>query len=191
MYIKFNPPPPSHPHQTKAELHREAAKVLIDYIASIERATEFAERVNVDDVWVMLGKAQLRAMMVTDSIDSFIKANDASEYVAVITAADAASTHAELATYLVMCRKKVKEAHIDTSLIYAYCKSEQYAALEEFISAPNVGRIQDVAERCYAEEMLVMSDADVKLIPDYEPPIFELWYGAILSQHHTVFSGAI
>ena len=28
-----------------------------------------------------------------------------------------------------------------------------YAELEEFISAPNVGRIQDVAERCYSEAM--------------------------------------
>ena len=51
-----------------------------------------------------------------------------------------------------MCRKKVKESHIDTSLIFAYAKSEQYAALEEFISAPNVGRIQDVAEG-YGEAM--------------------------------------
>merc|ERR1719261_969876 len=59
----------------------------------------------------------------------------------------------ELATYLVMCRKKVKEAHVDTELIYAYAKSQQFAQLEEFISAPNVGRIQDVAERCYGEAM--------------------------------------
>merc|ERR1719230_892637 len=28
-----------------------------------------------------------------------------------------------------------------------------YAELEEFISAPNVGRIQEVAERCYSEQM--------------------------------------
>jgi len=54
-----------------------------------------------------------------------------------------------------MCRKKVKEAHIDTSLIFAYAKAEDYANLEEFISAPNVGRIQDVAERCYGEAMYV------------------------------------
>jgi len=47
----------------------------------------------------------------------------------------------------------VKEAHIDTSLIFAYAKSGKYPELEEFISAPNVGRIQDVAERCYAEGM--------------------------------------
>merc|ERR1719274_96203 len=101
----------------------------------------------------MLGKAQLQQQLVTDAISSFIKANDASEYVAVIGAADTAGAHAELATYLVMCRKKVKEAHIDTSLIFAYAKSEMYAELEEFISAPNVGRIQDVAERCYSEAM--------------------------------------
>merc|ERR1719440_1089675 len=91
--------------------------------------------------------------MVTEAIASFIKANDATEYTSVIAATDASGTFAELATYLVMCRKKVKEAHLDTSLIYAYAKSAMYADLEEFISAPNVGRIQDVAERCYAEQM--------------------------------------
>merc|ERR1719443_132094 len=52
-----------------------------------------------------------------------------------------------------MCRKKAKEAHIDTSLIYAYSKAEMYAELEEFISAPNVGRIQEVAERCFSEAL--------------------------------------
>merc|ERR1719174_3334808 len=101
----------------------------------------------------MLGKAQLTQGLVSDAIASFIKANDASEYVAVISAADQSGSHVELTTYLVMCRKKVKEAHVDTSLIYAYAKSTQFAPLEEFISAPNVGRIQDVAERCYAEAM--------------------------------------
>merc|ERR1719311_1033253 len=64
----------------KAELHREAAKVLIDYIADMERATEFAERVEQEEVWVMLGKAQLAQMMVKECIVSFIKATDASEY---------------------------------------------------------------------------------------------------------------
>merc|ERR1719248_393391 len=91
--------------------------------------------------------------MVPEAISSFIKANDASEYVAVINAADVSGSHSELATYLVMGRKKVKESHVDTSLIYAYAKSTQFAQLEEFISAPNVGRIQDVAERCYSEAM--------------------------------------
>jgi hypothetical protein len=57
----------------------------------------------------MLGKAQLGQQMVPEAITSFIKANDASEYVSVISATDMAGCHAELATYLVMCRKKVKE----------------------------------------------------------------------------------
>merc|ERR1719174_1782743 len=101
----------------------------------------------------MLGKAQLTQGLVSDAMTSFIKANDATEFMAVIAAAESQGAHAGLVAYLQMCRKKVKEAHIDTSLIYAYCKTSDYAKLEEFISAPNVGRIQDVAERCYAEAM--------------------------------------
>jgi len=135
----------------KAELHSEAAKVIIDYIQSIERAKEFADRVDTEEVWVMLGKAQLAQSMVTEAIGSFIKAGFEKDYVAVIAAAEAAEQPKALVEYLTMCRKKLKEAHIDTSLIYAYSKAGMYAELEDFISAPNVGRIQDVAERCYAE----------------------------------------
>jgi len=137
----------------KAELHREAAKVLIDYIQSLDRATEFAERVDEAEVWVMLGKAKLASGDVKDAIAALIRAEHSENYSEVIAASDAAGTHSDLVSYLVMCRKKIKEAHLDTSLIYAYAKSGQHAELEEFISAPNVGRIQDVAERCYAEAM--------------------------------------
>merc|ERR1719174_3033932 len=101
----------------------------------------------------MLGKAQLTQGLVSDAMTSFIKANDATEFMAVIAAAESQGANAELVLYLQMCRKKVKESHIDTSLIFSYAKSEQFASLEEFISAPNVGRIQDVAERCYGEAM--------------------------------------
>jgi len=101
----------------------------------------------------MLGKAQLAELMVKECIVSFIKATDATEYTSVINATDQVGCYPELVEYLTMCRKKVKEAHIDTSLIFAYAKSEMYAELEEFISAPNVGRIQDVAERCFSETM--------------------------------------
>jgi len=137
----------------KAELHVEAAKVLIDYIQSIERATELADRVNQEEVWVMLGKAQLNQSLICDAIESYIKANYEKEFVAVIAAAEQAGEAKALVSYLQMCRKKTKESHIDTSLIYAYAKAEMYPELEEFISAPNVGRIQEVAERCYAEQM--------------------------------------
>eukprot|EP00964_Phaeocystis_antarctica_P047076 scaffold27216_cov65-Phaeocystis_antarctica.AAC.4 len=77
----------------------------------------------------------------------FIRANDATEYVAVIAAADQAAANVELVEYLQMCCKKAKESHIDTSLIFSHAKSEQFGLPEEFISAPNVDRILDVAER--------------------------------------------
>ena len=85
-------------------------------------------------------------------MQSFIRANDATEYVAVIAAADQAAANVELVD-LQMCCKKAKESHIDTSLIFSHAKSEQFGLLEEFISAPNVDRIQDVAERCDGEAM--------------------------------------
>mmetsp|Transcript_18442 Transcript_18442/g.51982 ORF Transcript_18442/g.51982 Transcript_18442/m.51982 type:complete len:1203 (-) Transcript_18442:1971-5579(-) len=75
----------------KAELHREAAKVLIDYIADIERATEFAEKVDEPEVWSMLGKAQMNPTGIVASIAAFIKAADTTEYVSVIATAEQAS----------------------------------------------------------------------------------------------------
>jgi len=137
----------------KAELHREAAKVLIEYIQSMERATEFADKVDDEMVWVMLGKAQLAQSNVPASIAAFIKAEHENEFVSVIAAAEAAGEFKLLVEFLTMCRKKTKEAHIDTSIIYAYAKAEMFPELEEFISAPNVGRIQEVAERCFAESL--------------------------------------
>jgi clathrin heavy chain len=129
--------------------------VLLDYIADLERATEFAEKVDDPEVWSLLGKAQLTPEGVVSAIAAYIKAQDTTEYAAVIATAEAADEPAALVEYLTMCRKKVKEAHVDTSLIYAYAKAGMHSELEEFISAPNVGRIQDVAERCYAENMYV------------------------------------
>ncbi len=43
----------------------------------IDRASEYAQRVNDKEVWTLLGKAQLDANMIKDAIDSYIKANDA------------------------------------------------------------------------------------------------------------------
>ena len=83
---------------------------------------------------------------VKEAMQSFIRANDATEYIAVIAAADQAAANVELVD-LQMCCKKAKESHIDTSLNFSHAKSEQFGLLEEFISAPNVDRIQDVAER--------------------------------------------
>eukprot|EP00964_Phaeocystis_antarctica_P069178 scaffold41978_cov84-Phaeocystis_antarctica.AAC.2 len=39
-------------------LHHDATEVLVDYVSSIETATESAERIDEDEVCVMLGKLQ-------------------------------------------------------------------------------------------------------------------------------------
>jgi clathrin heavy chain len=50
-----------------------------------------------------------------------------------------------------MARAHVKEAQLDTTLIYAYAKSGKLGDLEEFIAKPNVARVDDVGERCFDE----------------------------------------
>ena len=130
-----------------------AVEVLLENIEAIDRAYEFADRCNESAVWSKLAKAQLDAQMVKEAISSYIKADDPSTFHEVITASKAVDTYAELVTYLQMARKKVKEAHLDTELIYSLAKCSKLADLEEFIAAPNVAQIQGIGERCFEEEM--------------------------------------
>ena len=61
----------------------------------------------------------------------------------MITCAERDEKFAELIKYLIMARKKgVKDAQIDSTLILAYAKTNRLSELEEFISGPNVAKIQ-------------------------------------------------
>lgn len=53
---------------SKFKLHGNAIDVLIKYIANIDRASEFAERIGEKEVFSKLAKAQLSAGMVKESI---------------------------------------------------------------------------------------------------------------------------
>ena len=65
----------------------------------------------------------------------------------MISCAERDEKFAELIKYLIMARKKgVKDAQIDSTLILAYAKTNRLSELEEFISGPNVAKIQ--ARRC-------------------------------------------
>jgi predicted DNA-binding protein len=72
---------------------------------SFRRAKEFAERVNVKAVWSKLAKAQLESQLVSEAINSYIKAKDPTDYHLVINAAEAADNYEELVPYLKMARK--------------------------------------------------------------------------------------
>eukprot|EP00053_Salpingoeca_punica_P012105 m.107985 g.107985 ORF g.107985 m.107985 type:complete len:1673 (-) comp15857_c0_seq1:337-5355(-) len=137
----------------KFEVNAEAIKVLIEHIKNLDRAYEFAERVSDEAVWSLLAHAQLRANLVKDAIDSFVKANDPSQYPAVVAAATKSGNFEELVRYLQMARKKSRDTAIETELIFAFAKTNRLADLEEFISSPNVANIQQAGDRCYDEKM--------------------------------------
>lgn len=60
----------------------------------------------------------------------------------MLTSTAQTDQYADLARYLQMCRKKVKEPIIDSELVYAYAKTNKLAELEEFINGSNVAQIQ-------------------------------------------------
>lgn len=133
----------------KFEHHVSAIQVLIDHLDSIERAREFAERVNLPEVYSKLGKAQLDRELVKEAIESFIKANDPEFYHEVISASQRTNNFEDLVKYLQMCRKKLKEPTIESELIYAFAMTNRLADLEEFIISPNCADIQAVGDKCF------------------------------------------
>lgn len=66
------------------DLNVQAVNVLLDNIRSIDCAVQFAARAKQNEVWSQVGKAQLREGLVGDAIESFIKADDATQFNEVI-----------------------------------------------------------------------------------------------------------
>lgn len=85
----------------------EAIQVLLDNMEDINRATEFAEYQDDPEVWSLLGKAQLDLNMVKEAIVSYLKADDASNFQDVLTAAKSAEFFGELIDYIKMARLKI------------------------------------------------------------------------------------
>ncbi|CAH8354698.1 unnamed protein product [Eruca vesicaria subsp. sativa] len=137
----------------KFNLNVQAVNVLLDNVKSIERAVEFAFRVEEDSVWGEVAKAQLREGLVSDAIESFIRAEDATHFLEVIRAAEDANVYDDLVKYLLMVRQKVKEPKVDSELIYAYAKIDRLGEIEEFILMPNVANLPNVGDRLYDEAL--------------------------------------
>lgn len=102
-------------------------------------------------VWSKLGKAQLEEKLPADAIESYINAEDPSEYVIVCSEANEAEIYTELIPYLEMARKSLQENVIDTELIYAMAKTNKLTDLEKFVNGPNVANIQGIGDRCFDE----------------------------------------
>jgi len=126
-----------------------AVNVLIENLKDLERGLEFAKTVDDHEVWSCLARAQLFANRIGDAVDSFIKADDAQSFEVVINMGQQNETWPELIKFLTMARKKVKDQRIDTCMAWSFCKINQLANLEEFITAPNIAQILVVGERAY------------------------------------------
>jgi clathrin heavy chain len=125
----------------KTKAHGEAINVLIEHIVSIDRAATFAEQVDTPEVWSRLGKAQLDGLRVKDSIDSYIRANDPSNYAEVIEIASRAGKYEDLIRYLQMARKTVREPQVDGYLLLSYAKTDRLHDLEDFLASLNVADV--------------------------------------------------
>lgn len=150
IYVKFGKKSTG---EEQVSHHVAAVEVLVDKIRDLERAKEFAERVNHSQVWSKLAKAQLSNNLITESINSYIKAKDATDYLMVIDVAESQNNYEDLVPYLKMARKQIKESVIDTQLIYALARTNKLAEMEEVISVPNVAKIGQIGERCYDEKL--------------------------------------
>ncbi|TRY70577.1 hypothetical protein TCAL_08726 [Tigriopus californicus] len=137
----------------KFEVNTSAVQVLIENVNNLDRAYEFAERCNEPAVWTQLGKAQLKENMVKEAIDSFIKANDPSDYMDVVETAHKTENWEDLVRYLQMARKKARDTYVESELIYAYAKTSRFADLEEFISSPNHADVSKIGDRCFDSGM--------------------------------------
>ncbi|KAI8149640.1 hypothetical protein BJV82DRAFT_662929 [Fennellomyces sp. T-0311] len=138
----------------KYKVNGDAVMVLIDKIGDLDRAYEFAERCDQSDVWSKLGKAQLDNMRIKDSIDSYIRANDTSNYMEVTRHAEMDNKYDDLVRYLQLARKNSREPYIETELLYAYAKTDRLSDMEDFIASPNIAQVQQVGDRCFQAHML-------------------------------------
>ncbi|KAJ5446271.1 Clathrin heavy chain [Penicillium cf. griseofulvum] len=128
-----------------------AVNVLVENIVSIDRAQEFAERVELPEVWSKVAKAQLDGLRVTDSIESYIRAEDPSNYHEVIETATHAGKDEDLVKFLRMARKTLREPAIDTALAFCFARLDQLAELEDFLRTTNVADIEASGDKAYAE----------------------------------------
>jgi clathrin heavy chain len=131
----------------------EAINVLIFYLDSMQRAAEFAEKVNQPQVWSIIGRSYLDQYQVNEAIDAFMKADDSNHYLEVINAAQSEEKWELLHTFLEMARKTRKDAHIDSELIFGLAKMNKLVDIETFIGQANSADHLRIGEKCFSAKL--------------------------------------
>ncbi|TKA68465.1 hypothetical protein B0A55_09931 [Friedmanniomyces simplex] len=135
----------------KAGQHAEATNVLVDHVVSIDRAQEYADQVDLSPVWSKVAKAQLDGLRVTDSVESYIRAQDPSNFQEVIEIATHAGKDEDLIKFLRMARKTLREPAVDTGLAFCLARMNQLPELEDFLRGTNVANIEESGDKAYEE----------------------------------------
>jgi clathrin heavy chain len=84
-------------------------------------------------------------------VESYLKADDCTNYLEVIQVASRAEKCEDLITYLKAARKTIREPVIESELIVCLAKTNKLNELEDFIATPNIAQIQEIGDRCFAE----------------------------------------
>lgn len=74
-------------------------------------------------MWTELGHAQLDSGNVADAIASYLKSGDSSRATDVIARAQTAGANADLVKYLLMVRKKQKDAKVRPPVLGPGCRA--------------------------------------------------------------------
>ncbi|KAG1853052.1 armadillo-type protein [Suillus subluteus] len=138
----------------KYDQHAMAINVLVEHITPIDHGLDYSNKANKpDSVWSRLANAQLDGLRIKDAVDSYIKAEDPSNFAEVIEIWSHTGKHDDLVRFLQMAPKALREPKIDTELAYAYAKTDRLHDMEAFLTMSDIADILEVGEKCFEDEL--------------------------------------
>ncbi|PRT52721.1 Clathrin heavy chain [Wickerhamiella sorbophila] len=136
----------------KADRNVDGMRVLTEHIMSLDRASDYAEKYETPELYSALAKAQLAGLRVSDSLSSYIKAQDPSNFAEVIEIAERAGKDDELVDYLKMARRSLREPLVDGQLMVCYATLGRTSELNELVDGPNVADVEAVGDKLVERE---------------------------------------
>lgn len=151
----------------KFGLKAQAVRVLLDHMEDLDRAHEFATKIDEPPVWSELGNAYLDAGQLGEAVAAYIRASDTNKWAEVIARAAQTGDYADLPKYLLMVRKKIKDPAVDTELVYSYARNADLGALEEFLAGSHLANLQTAGDRAFDEGLYEAARVVYTKIPNW------------------------
>lgn len=137
------------------QMFKDAVTVLLRDMKDIPRARSYTTKLDLPEVWGVLGEYLVKADEVPEGIDCLIKAKNAELVPEVTAAAERTNQYGDLIKYLTMARKysKNKDNKIDTALVLTYAKTGRLGELEEFLKETHNVKIGVIADKCFDDKL--------------------------------------